>query len=364
MQGFLNVSLDIIKYNWIALNNASNGKAAAVIKANAYGLGMFPITKTLIDAGCNYFYLANLDEAVDLRKKYPSTDISIAVFEGFFKGNETIYSNNNLIPIINNLNQLKRLNKFNCSNQNKDSIKAILHIDTGMNRLGLKSEEIEYIFENQNILKSTMWEFAMSHLTNSGEVQNKTNKEQLNKINSFSQLFPYFKLSLANTGGIVLGDQFCLDQTRPGIGLYGIDSFGNNINLKTKQLKVPFELFGPIIQIKDVPIGEEVSYGGKDRTIRNSKLATIGIGYADGWLRLLKKNSCFLIDGQECNIIGNITMDSFILDITDIKTKILKEGSYIKFIDKSNLKDILKSLDLISYEFLTLIGNRIKRKYY
>ena len=356
MQGSLNISLNLIKSNWTALNNASNGKAAAVIKADAYGLGMIQITKSLIESGCNYFYLANLDEATALRKEIPSENISIAVFEGFFRGTESTYFNNNL-------NQLKRLNKYNISNQNRNTIKGILNIDTGMNRLGLKSDEVDFIFKNENILKNTKWEFAMSHLTNSSEVHNKSNQEQLEKIKLFSQLFPYFKLSLANTGGIILGENFCLDQTRPGIGLYGIDSFGNNISFQNNKLKVPFELFGPIIQIKNVPKGEKVSYGGIETTTRNSTLATIGIGYADGWLRLLKKNSSFLIDDQECSIIGKITMDSFILDITNVKKIILKEENYIKLISNSNLNNILKNLDLISYEFLTLIGNRIKRKY-
>ena len=363
MQGFLNISLDIIKYNWTKLNYASNGKAAAVIKANAYGLGMIEITKALIDAGCNFFYLANLDEAITLRKKYPSSNISIAVFEGFFKGNEAFYFDNNLIPIINSLNQLKRLNKYNVTNQNKTSINAILNIDTGMNRLGLKKDEIDYIYENQDILISTKWEFAMSHLTSSSNIQNRSNQEQLKKINLFSEMFPHFKISFANTGGIILGESFCFDQTRPGIGLYGIDSFGNNLNIQNTKLKFPFEMFAPIIQIKSVPRGEKVSYGGIDTTIENSKLATVGIGYADGWLRLLKKNSSFIIDDQECRILGNITMDSFVIDITHIKKIALKEESYIKLIDNSNLKNILNKLDLISYEFLTLIGSRIKRNY-
>ena len=363
MQGFLKISLGIIKSNWTKLNYASNGKAAAVIKANAYGLGMIEITKALIDAGCNFFYLANIDEAITLRKQYTSKKISIAVFEGFFKGTELLYSDNDLIPIINTLNQLKRLNKYNVNNQNKKSINAILNIDTGMNRLGLKKEEIDYIYENQYLLKNTKWEFAMSHLTNSTDVHNRSNQEQLKKINLFSEMFPHFKISFANTGGIILGESFCFDQTRPGIGLYGIDSFGNNLNIQNTKLKFPFEMFAPIIQIKSVPRGEKVSYGGIDITIENSKLATIGIGYADGWLRLLKMNSSFLIDNQECKILGNITMDSFVIDVTHIKKVILKEESYIKLVDNSNLKNILKKLDLISYEFLTLIGSRVKRKY-
>ena len=119
----------------------------------------------------------------------------------------------------------------------------------------------------------------------------------------------------------------------------------------------------PIIQIRNVGVGEKISYGGIDTTIRKSKLATIGIGYADGWLRLLKKNSSFLIGDQTCKIIGNITMDSFMIDITSIKVNTLKEGCHINLINNSNLKYILKDSKIISYEFLTGIGNRVIRKY-
>lgn len=363
MQGFLNISLNKIKSNWIALNAASQGKAAAVIKANAYGLGMNKIAKALVEVGCNYFYVANIDEAIELRKENTSNKISIAIFEGFFEGSELIYFNNNLIPIINNLNQLKRLNDFNVLNKKNQTIKAILNIDTGMNRLGLNSEEINFILRNKSILYNTKWEFIMSHLANSNDIANKNNYKQLKKIITFSKAMPNVKLSLANTFGIKLGSKFCLDQTRPGIGLYGIDGDGNNINLMSQNLKIPFELFAPIIQIKNVNVGEQISYGGIDTTNKNSKLATIGIGYADGWLRLLKKNSSFLIEGQECKVIGNITMDSFILDITNIKKIKLKEESYVSLIDNSNLKHILRNLEIISYEFLTLIGNRIVRRY-
>ena len=105
MHGLLKISLEKIKSNWLALNEASNGKAAAVIKANSYGLGMIETVKTLIDAGCNYFYVATITEAISLRQKITSKDIKIAVFEGFFEGHELIYFENKLTPIINNLEQ-------------------------------------------------------------------------------------------------------------------------------------------------------------------------------------------------------------------------------------------------------------------
>ena len=360
MQGILNISLKDIKSNWIALNNASHGKAAAVIKANAYGMGMLKVAQTLIEAGCNYFYVANLDEGIQLRKEFKSEKVKIAVFEGFLKGTEQTYKKFKLNPIINSFDQLKRLKEL--VNQGY-KIQSILNIDTGMNRLGLSQNEIVLLLENKGLLNFIEWDFIMSHLANSHDNKNKENIKQLDKILQFSKIIPNIKLSLANSSGILLGSKFCLGQTRPGIGLYGIDNFGENIKLNSKSLKFPMSLHGPLIQIRDVNIGEKVSYGGIDITKRKSTLATIGIGYADGWLRLLKPNSSFSIMQRNCNIIGNVTMDSFVLDITNLKRKSIKEGDYLCLLDNTNIKKLLNNLDLISYELLTLMGNRLLRKY-
>ena len=138
MKSILKISLEDIKSNWKLINNASSGKSAAVIKANAYGMGMLKIAKSLLDAGCYYFYVANIDEGIELRKNYSSKKISIAIFEGYFAGYEKLYSEYNLIPIINTFEQLTRLNKFS---RIDNKIKAILNVDTGMNRLGLNKQE-------------------------------------------------------------------------------------------------------------------------------------------------------------------------------------------------------------------------------
>ena len=360
MEAILNICLKDIKSNWIALNNASNGNAAAVIKANSYGVGMIKVAKTLMKAGCNYFYVANLNEGIQLREELISKDIKIAIFEGFLKGSEQSYVKYKLTPIINNIDQLIRLKKLisqGCI------IKAILNIDTGMNRLGFSQNEINLLLSNKELLNLVEWDFIMSHLANADKIKNKENVKQLDKILQFSKILPNIKLSLANSAGIMLGSRFCLDQTRPGIGLYGIDNCGNNIKLNSKILKFPLSLHGPIIQIRNVNIGEKVSYGGVDITKRKSTLATIGIGYADGWIRLLKPNSSFSIRKKKCNIIGNVTMDSFVLDVTDLKEKLLKEGDYLCLLDNTNIKNIVTKLDIISYELLTIMGNRLLRKY-
>ena len=360
MKSILKISLDDIKYNWNLINTASNGKAAAVVKANAYGVGMIEVASVLLETGCNYFYVANIFEGLKLRKKFSSNKTSIAIFEGYLEGNEKIYSENNLIPILNNIGQLKRFKNFSKESLNQ---KVIINIDTGMNRLGLNQKERDFLINNKDLLNNVKIDYIMSHLSNAQENENEINSLQLNELKKFSNNFPNIKVSFANSHGIKLGSNFCFDQTRPGIGLYGIDTYGKNFNFSSKKLKFPLKLFAPIIQIKKVDAGEKVSYGGIDILKRNSILATIAVGYADGWLRLFKSNSVFLIENEKCNIVGNITMDSFVLDITDVKKNKLKEGDYICLLDNSNIEHLIKNNNIISYELLTLMGDRLYRKY-
>ena len=361
MKSCLKISLRDIKSNWKLINKASNGKAAAVIKANAYGMGMLKIAESLIEVGCNYFYVANVNEAIELRKKYNSNDVSIAIFEGYFEGYQKIYYEYNLIPILNSVDQLIRLSDF--ATEKNQSTRAILNIDTGMNRLGLNQEELNFLLRDKSILDKIELDFIMSHLANATKNKDEKNIKQLKKIKDFSANFPNIKISLANSAGIKLGSNFCLDQTRPGIALYGIDNFGKSFNLNSRNLKLPIKLYAPILQVRNAPFGETVSYDGIDILKRSSKLATIGIGYADGWLRLLKPNSSFLVGDKSCRIVGNITMDSFVLDITDVKSKKFKEGDYICLLDNSNFEYVLKNNDIISYELLSIMGNRVLREY-
>ncbi len=360
MKSILKISLDDIKYNWKLINTASNGKAAAVVKANAYGMGMVEVAGALLKSGCNYFYVANIFEGLKLRKKFNTTKISIAIFEGYLEGNQKIYAENNLTPILNNLEQLKRFKNFSKTVLEQ---KVIINIDTGMNRLGLSKKEREFLINNKDLLNNLRIDYMMSHLSNAQENENEINLLQLNELKKFSNNFPNIKVSFANSNGIKLGSNFCFDQTRPGIGLYGIDNFGKSFYFNSEKLKLPLKLYAPIIQIKKVNAGEKISYGGVDILKRSSILATIGVGYADGWLRLLKPNSVFLIGNEKCKIVGNITMDSFVLDITDIKKNELKEGDQICLLDNSNIEHILKNNNIISYELLTLMGNRLYRSY-
>ena len=360
MQCILEISLKKIKSNWEKINKYSNFKASAVVKANAYGFGLEEIATALNQSGCNFFYVAQIEEGIKLRNRLKSNKIKIGVLEGMLHHPEE-YKKNNLIPVINNLSQL---NKFINYKKLNPQVKSILHIDTGMNRLGLDANELDYIQENISYFSSINFEFIMTHFSNSNDQNDNFNYIQYEKILKINSYFKNKKISLSNTGGILLDKKFILDQTRPGIGIYGYDANGENIVLNKKNLNFPAKLKVPILQMRFGKKGDKVSYGRTVKLNRNSKLATIGIGYADGILKMLNKNISLIINGKSCQIIGSITMDSLIIDITDVDTKDLRVGSYLELIDEEFLIKWNKyKLRISIYELFTLISNRVIRKY-
>ena len=360
MQCILEISLKKIKSNWEKINKYSNFKASAVVKANAYGFGLEEIAKALNQSGCNFFYVAQIEEGIKLRNCLKSDKIKIGVLEGLLHHPEE-YKKNNLIPVINNLNQLTNFIRYKKADQQMNSI---LHIDTGMNRLGLDEKELDYVLKNISNISSLNFELIMTHFSNSNVKNDNFNKLQYEKILKINSYFKFKKISLSNTGGILLDKKYILDQTRPGIGIYGYDANGTNIILNDKSLNFPAKLKVPILQIRFAKKGDKVSYGRTETLNRDSQLVTIGIGYADGILRLLKKKMCIIINDKPCQIIGSITMDSLIVDITDINARHLKVGSYLELINEQFLINWNKSESGISiYELFTLISNRVIRKY-
>ncbi len=360
MRSILEISLNKIKSNWEILNISSNFKASAVVKANAYGFGLEKIAIALNKSGCNFFYVAQIEEGIKLRSCLKSSKIKIGVLEGMLH-HPKIYIRNNLIPVINNITQLKNFIEFKKSSP---QIKSILQIDTGMNRLGLDKKELMLVMKDISYFSSVNFEFILTHFSNSNIRNDEFNNKQYEEILKVNSYFKNQKISLSNTGGILLDKKFILDQTRPGIGIYGFDANGKAIIINKKSLYFPAKLKVPILQIRFCENGDKVSYGRTETLKRDSKLATIGIGYADGILRLLKKNMNIIINGKPCNIIGSITMDSLIVDITDLDSKDLKIGSYLELINEDFLINLNKDkLDVSIYELFTLISNRVIRKY-
>ena len=360
MQCILEISLKKIKSNWEKINKYSNFKASAVVKANAYGFGLEEIAIALNQSGCNFFYVAQIEEGIKLRNCLKSDKIKIGVLEGLLHHPKE-YKENDLIPVINNFNQLEDFINYK---KVDPKIKSILHIDTGMNRLGLDQKELDDVLKNIPYISNINFEFIMTHFSNSNMQNDNFNEKQYEKIMKINSYLKNKKISLSNTGGILLDKKYILDQTRPGIGIYGYDANGKKITLNKEILNFPAILKVPILQIRFGKKGDKVSYGGTEKLNRDSQLVTIGIGYADGILRLLKKNMSIVINGKPCQIIGSITMDSLVVDITDINAKNLEVGSYLELINEEFLIDLDKSeLGVNIYELFTLISNRVIRKY-
>ncbi len=351
----LEIDLNIIRDNYLSLKELVRSEVSAAVKANAYGLGATQITKTLKNAGCNKFFVATLVEALEIRKLFD--DITIYVLSGIFHGQEEYFLANNLIPVLNNLEQIQLFNDLCIARAKKH--KAIIHIDTGMNRLGFTEKEVRILQESQELYSAMSLQYIMSHLACSEEAENDFNRYQLTKFIELKQGFGDIKASLANSGGIVLGMDYHFDLVRPGAGIYGLQ-----LNNEMSFLRNPVRLFSKLIQVKEVAEGQKIGYNLTHGFEKTAIVGTICVGYADGLSRLLSNKGLCFINGFAVPIVGRISMDLINLDLSNIPAIHRKIGQEVDIICKHQTPDMLATkAGTIGYEVLTSLGNRYERKY-
>jgi len=338
--GFLQIDLEAIVANWRDLDAMSQGETAAVVKANAYGLGVAPVARALKAAGVRSFCVALADEGVTLRKAL-GPDARIYVFAGYMRGDETAFYEFDLIPLLNSAEQVMRFLS--------DGAKGCgLQLDTGMNRLGLEAMELASIAFH---LPALAPQLVISHLACADDPAHPMNGAQLATFHAMT-LAVAARKSLSATGGILLGTPYHFDMTRPGIGLYGGAPF-----LSAKPV---VKLSLPVIQTRSVLPGEGVGYGMDWLAKRPSTIATVAAGYGDGLLRALG-NGAMLYDGKTaCPIVGRISMDLIGVDIT----KLASAPTTLDILNEIQTIDVLaKSAGTIGYEILTSLGGRYRREY-
>lgn len=338
----LRVDLNALRSNYQLLQNKHAKKnIAAVVKANAYGLGVEQVSKTLSESGCQNFFVATLEEAVQLRSFLPNA--AIYVFNGVFAGEEKEFLHHNIIPVLNSREQMEHWRGKN---------QAALHIDTGMTRLGLTQSELEACD-----LSRFRIALVMSHLACANDPSHPKNIEQLTR---FKEALGQFKTpvaaSLANSAGIFLSPDYHYDIGRPGCALYGID--------RRNLLQHVATLSAPILQIRNLDRDETVGYGATRDASKGSRLAIIGMGYADGYFRLLGNKGIAYIAGRAVPIVGRISMDMITLDVSDIPESELSANARAEFINETQTVDaIAQQCDTIGYEIFTRIGRRVERVY-
>jgi alanine racemase len=356
----LRVDLKIIEENYkTLLRKCDNAEVGASIKANAYGLGADRIAPILKHSGCNHFFVSSCDEGISLRKILgPEADIY--VLKGIFRSELEYFTEHNLTPVLNDLWQIELWQKYAFSLSKK--LPCFVHIDTGMYRLGIPPSEVINLLNHDDISNLDI-RCIMSHLTSSEDSSSPSNQEQLALFNKYSSKFDKAKRSLANSSGIFLGKEYHFDLTRAGAAIYGINP---TPYLKESPVKNPIELTAPIIAIRDLPQLGSVGYNGTftNKYDHARTIATIPIGYADGFPRISSNKVSLHIDGIEAPVIGLISMDLTIIDVSNIPYTKLFLGQRVEILGENSTPDKLAKLcSTNSYEILTMLGYRHKKIY-
>ncbi len=348
----LDINLDAVKHNYNLIKKyCKNSEVCGTVKASSYGLGGHnKIVNKLIKSGCKRFFVANINEGINIRKKFKS--IIINVLNGLNKNEEKIFRTYNLTPVINSVTQLKKWLKFN-----KNKNKLIIHFDTGMCRLGIQEDKIKEVLKLKKELDQYKEVIIMSHLACSSDKRDKYNETQRLKFEKIKRKLPGYKYSLAASGGIFLGKKYHYDLVRPGINLYG-----GNKNFNKKIMHV-VSLRSPVIQINNLKKGETAGYSRTFKAKKNTVTATIPMGYADGIGIRLSNKGFVHFNGKKLPMIGRVSMDLIIIDITKLKNKI-KEGDFVTIYDnKFTIDNFANLTGTIPYRIITCISKRYLRNY-
>lgn len=340
----LTINLGAIVANWRALDakTADTVETGAVIKADVYGLGVSPVGRALQQAGAKTFFVALASEGVLLRQAI-GPDVRVFVFSGNMQGDETAFGEFDLIPLLNSADQAMRFLA------DRQGAACGLQLDSGMNRLGMEAEELASIMAHMPALNPQM---VMSHLACADEPDHPQNAAQLSTFNEMTAALPGRRKSFSATGGILLGPDYHMDITRPGIGLYGGEPFIDAQPVVTLSL--------PVIQTRPVTIGESVGYGAAWVATRPSIIATVAAGYADGLIRAMGGKAVLYAGDVACPIVGRVSMDLITVDVTDLT----EVPPALEILNATQTVDVLaEAAGTIGYEILTSLGGRYERRY-
>jgi alanine racemase len=352
----LEIDLAAITGNWRAVvaRLAPETECAAVVKADAYGLGMREVAPILAAAGCRLFFVAQLDEAIALREMLP--DSEIAVLDGFFAAQTAEFLEYRLIPALNDLGQIAAWRRVDVAARPP----AMLHVDTGMSRLGLPAAEAAQLRRTPALLAGLNLRAIMSHLACPDDPGHPFNRTQLKAFRAAVAGLPRAPASLAASSGIFLGREFHFDLARPGAALYGVNPQPGTPNPITQVIR----LKGRILQTREIDTDSTVGYGATHRRARPGRIATVAAGYADGLLRSLGNRGCATIAGQKAPIVGRVSMDLLTLDVTDLDPETTRPGGFAELIGPGHDIDaIAAEAGTSGYEMLTALGRRYYRVY-
>lgn len=387
--GVVVVHLDRIAANWRALRDlVAPAECAAVVKADAYGLGAARVIPALAGAGCRTFFVATLDEAIAARALVPSANV--LVLDGLVAGSGADMLASGAIPVISSLPQA--VEWAGLGDRKSKRLQCALHVDTGLNRLGLSAREVQSLIGDMHLIDRIDVRLVMSHLACADDPNSPKSTQQREVFERLLPMLPSVPLSLAASDGLMLGQPYHYDLVRPGYALYGGQAFRGG----RTPVQPAVELHVKVLQVRDVAPGQTVGYGASWSPPSLSRIAVIGAGYADGLFRHLSYANDRVIEprektaqamaarspssggeagpafrpvawvairGQFAPIVGRVSMDLVTIDITDIDGDVAPGDSVEAIGPHIPIEVLGASAGTIGYEVLTSLGRRFHRIY-
>jgi alanine racemase len=359
--GILTINLSAIEANWKELGRrAMPSECAAVIKADGYGCGLEPVARTLVNAGCKTFFVADLGEA--RRVRGVAQEPAIYVLNGLLPATASAYADINVRPVVGSLVELAEWDAFCANNQWHGG--AALHVDTGMNRLGISADEAAALApriraENHGIT------LLMSHLVCSEQPEHPLNEKQIQLFRDVRLLYRGIPGSIANSSGIFLGSGAHCDVVRPGAALFGVNPTPGRSN----PMRPAIELHAHVVQVRTVPKGETIGYNATWTAKHATRVAIVAAGYADGYPRAASATDAApgaeaIVAGTRCPLAGRVSMDLLAIDITALPDHTARRGDLVTLIGGDiGVDDLATAAGTIGYEVLTSLGSRYHRVY-
>jgi alanine racemase len=355
----LTIELAAIAENYTRLaERARPARCGAAVKADAYGLGVAMVAPVLANAGCKHFFVATLDEGLALRRILPNAQIYI--LNGLPAGAADKVAAAKLIPVLATVEQVAAWGQY-CRSAGPEP--AALIIDTGMSRLGLSEADMARLAAEPALTQGIPFVHAMSHLACADDAAHPLNLQQRTRFKALVERFPWQgkrpSLGISASSGIFLGPDYQFDLVRPGAALYGLEPTIGRPN----PMRPVVALEGKILQIRDVDLGMTVGYGATHQFRGRSRLAVIGMGYADGIFRSLGNRGAVFVAGERASIVGRISMDLMTADIGHLSSS-AQVGDAVEIIGPhQSVDDLARDAGTIGYEILTALGSRYRRRY-
>ena len=381
----LEIDLDAIAANWALLRARHGADTAAVLKADAYGLGAARVAPRLLQAGCRHFFVAHPDEAHALRPLLPGA--MLAVLNGLWPGEAAALAEDDILPVLGQLDEIEAWQRE--ARRRGTTLPALLHVDTGMNRLGLDARELDRLAAEPGRLDGIALRYVMTHLGAAELPHDPMNERQRVRFAQACDRLPAAPRSLANSSGVFLGPAYASDLARPGAALYGLNPTPGRPN----PMRPALRLSARVLQLREIPAGTTVGYNGTWTAARPSRIATLSVGYADGFLRSLGNAATARLlpaasghpdpggeagahpaasaasrtpgpgfDAAPIPLVGRVSMDLTTFDVTDHPQ--VAVGSRLELIGPAMPPDAVGlAAGTSGYEILTSLAGRYARAY-